>query len=269
VTAPGESPFEGRVVIVLGPVRSGTTWLVELLRAHPALSGLAWESTLFAGLWELWDNAHRLDGEGVSAYLGPDEAAAEVRRFCDGVFASGIDTASDIDTAADIDTASDIESAAAVWFVEKTPDNVNRLPLIAAVYPDAWYIHLLRDGRDVVRSQLMAPWGTDDAGEAAHNWAWAVRQVRRHQWRLARFREIAYEELLADPVPRTSELLEWMGLPVDAETVGRITERTEKQVARYGATDRIGAGKWRELDNKQLEMIERVAGDVLTDLGYV
>jgi sulfotransferase family protein len=250
MTTPASGGLAERVVIVLGPVRSGTTWLVELLRAHPRLSGLAWESTLFAGLWELWENAHRADGEGVAAYLTPDELAAELRGFCDGVFLAGISDPS------------------GQWFVEKTPDNVNRLPLIAALYPDAWYIHLVRDGRDVVRSQVTAPWGTDDAGEAAHNWAWGVRQVREHRWRLPRFREVRYEDLLAEPVTGATSLLEWMGLAVDPETATRIGERVAKEVARYGATDHIGAGKWRDLDPGQLEQIERVAGPLLAELGY-
>ena len=128
--APSESPFANRTVIVLGPVRSGTTWLVELLLAHPALAGLSWESTIFMALWDLWENAHRADGEGISAYLGPDEVAAALRGFCDRTF-----------------SVADGE-----WFVEKTPDNVNRIPLISAAYPDAWYVHLIRDGREVAAS---------------------------------------------------------------------------------------------------------------------
>ena len=95
-----------------------------------------------------------------------------------------------------------------------------------------------------------------------------MRQVSRHRWRLPRFREVRYEDLLADPVSRTTELLEWMGLPVDAGTADRIAASSTKAVARYGATDRIGAGKWQDLDAGQLAAIERVAGDLLADLGY-
>ena len=122
--APSESPFANRTVIVLGPVRSGTTWLVELLLAHPALAGLSWESTIFMALWDLWENAHRADGEGISAYLGPDEVAAALRGFCDRTF-----------------SVADGE-----WFVEKTPDNVNRIPLISAAYPLSWGVLQLGTG---------------------------------------------------------------------------------------------------------------------------
>lgn len=244
--APCESPFADRTVVLLGPVRSGTTWLVELLLAQPALGGLSWESTMFLGLWDLWENAHRADGEGIGAYLTPEEVAVALRRFCDATFSvAGTD-----------------------WFLEKTPDNVNRLPLIATAYPDAWYIHLIRDGRDVVRSQVAAPWGTNDPADAARNWVWAIRQVRRHRWRLDRYCEVRYEDLIDDPVGQTTALLEWMGLPVDSGVSSAIKERIGHEVARYGATDRVGAGKWTQMSNADLRRIHEVAGDLLAELGY-
>ncbi|MCU1450986.1 MAG: hypothetical protein JWP02_3156 [Acidimicrobiales bacterium] len=253
--APCDSPFADRTVIVLGSVRSGTTWLVELLLAHPDLAGLNWESTVFLGLWELWENAHRSDGEGIGAHLSPDEIAAALRTFCDRTFA----------VARDADDAEDGQG----WFVEKTPDNVNRLPLIAAAYPDAWFVHLVRDGRDVVRSQISAPWGTDDPADAARNWVWGVRQVERHRWRLDRFRELRYEDLVGDPVGETSALLEWLGLSIDAHVRRDLEERVGHHVARYGATDRVGPGKWRQMSAADLRRIDAVAGDLLSELGYL
>ena len=243
---PCESPFADRTVVLLGPVRSGTTWLVELLLAHRALGGLSWESTIFLALWDLWENAHRADGEGLGAYLSEDEIAAALRRFCDSLFSV----------------------ADAAWFIEKTPDNVNRVPLIATAYPDAWYIHLIRDGRDVVRSQVVAPWGTNDPADAARNWVWAIRQVRRHRWRLERYREVRYEDLVDDPVGQTTALLEWMGLPVDSDVAGAIKERIGHEMARYGATDQVGVGKWTQMSDADLRKIHEVAGDLLAELGY-
>jgi hypothetical protein len=250
---PCDSPFADRTVIVLGPVRSGTTWLVELLLAHPDLAGLSWESTIFLALSDLWENAHRSDGEGISAYLQPREVAAALRSFCDRTFS----------------VAGDETATGPRWFVEKTPDNVNRVPLIAATYPDAWYIHLVRDGRDVVRSQVVAPWGTDDPAEAARNWVWGVRQVHRHRWLLDRYQELRYEDLVADPVGETTALLEWMGLPVDAAVSTGIKERVTHEVARYGATDTIGPGKWTQMTPADLKRIHQVAGDLLSELGYL
>jgi len=246
-------PFADRTVFVLAPVRSGTTWLVELLLAHPALGAMAWESTIFMGLADLWENAHRSDGQGIGAHLDEPSFAAAVRTFCDATFAAGRTTGQD-------DGA---------WFVEKTPDNVNRVPMMAAVYPDAWYVHLVRDGRDVVRSQVRAPWGTNDPAEAARNWVWGVRQVQAHRWRLPRYIEVRYEDLCVDPVEVTARLLEWMGLGAGDEVRLAIKERAAREVARYGATDAVGSGKWTDLSAAQLRSIYDVAGDLLADLGYL
>lgn len=258
--APGPGRMAGGVmsvsagnVFVMAPVRSGTTWLVELLLAHPLLGAMTWESTLFAGLWDLWENFRRADGEGIGAHLDDDGFAMAVRTFCDRTFQSGRSVAGAEDG----------------WFVEKTPDNVNRLPLMAAVYPDAWYLHLLRDGRDVVRSQIRAPWGTDDAAEAARNWVWGVRQVRSQSWRLERFYELRYEALCADPVSETAELFGWMGLGADEEVFAAIKERVPREMARYGATDPVGPGKWSDLSAAELDAVYDVAGDLLAELGYL
>jgi hypothetical protein len=250
----GAAVFGDRVVIVLGQARSGTTWLVQLLAGHPDLAGLSWESTIFFGLWDLWENAHRADGHGISAYMTADDVARAMRAFCDRTFSV---------------TADGRDAARPLWFIEKTPDNVNRLPLIAATYPDARYIHLLRDGRDVARSQVVAPWGTDDPGEAARNWVWAVRQVQRQRWRLGAYREIRYEQLVEDPVAEATALLEWLGLPVDGDVTRLIEERVPEEVARYGATDRLGPGKWQQLSETQLAAVYEVAAPLLTELGYL
>ena len=250
---PGDSPFADRVVIVLGKARSGTTWLVQLLAAHPDFASLSWESTVFYGLIDLWESAHRSDGEGVCAYMHPDRLVGGMRSFCDRTFA----------------VTAEGHSAERPWFIEKTPDNVSRLPLVAAVYPDAWFIHLLRDGRDVARSQVVAPWGTDDAAEAANHWVKAVRQVQRHRWRLQRFREIRYEDLVADPVGEASALWRWMGIDVGDEAAQLIAERVPEEVARYGASDRIGPGKWTQMSADELAGVYRVAGGTLAELGYL
>src|SRR5207249_11212078 len=129
--------------------------------------------------------------------------------------------------------------------------------------PDAWYINLVRDGRDVARSHVRTGNWANNVGEAAHDWVWSIRAVERHRWRLRRFRRVRYEDLLADPDGRTGELLEWMGLPVDESAAHRIAERRSVEVARYGATEDVGSGKWRDLSAGELEQVEGVAGPLL------
>lgn len=250
-TPPCESPFADQVIVVLSSVRSGSTWLVELLGAHPAIGTTKGETWIFHGLLNIWLNLFD-PVEGPSSYMDRNDAIAALRRYCDELFATAIAR----------------QAPGASWFVEKTPGHAVRLPLMAMTHPDAWYINLIRDGRDVTRSVLRAPWGHDHAGGAAADWKRAVTDVLQNAWRMERFREIRYEDLLVDPVGGATDLLNWMGLDVDAEVEQRIKERVGIEVSRYSSTDPVGTGKWQELPPEALDEIYEVAGDLLVQLGY-
>jgi hypothetical protein len=246
------SPFADRTLFLLGCPRSGTSWAVRLLIAHPDIAGADAESLVFNALEDFWSNAHRTDGEGVGAYLGEEGVGLAQRMFCDGIFAA----------------CRNRFFPEANWFLEKTPDHVYRLPMLAATYPDGWFIHILRDGRDVARSLAKAPFGPDDAAGAAAMWVEAVRQVRMHSWRFERFIEIRYEDLVADPVGQTVNLFEWMGLEVDETVRAEISERASQAVSVYHPDEGVGAGKWAMLSPEDQAAVRVVAGELLAEVGY-
>jgi len=261
---PCASAFADANVFVLGTRRSGTTWLAELLLAHPDVAGaeatepvagqfVPQESVIFGGVSDLWVNASRADGEGMAAYLPPVEVAGALRAFCDRIFAAGRAR----------------HGPRARRFVEKSPDNNKRLPLMATTHPDAWYVHIVRDGRDVSRSLASVHFGPGNLAASAAEWVRDVRLVREHRWRLSRYREVRYEDLLADPVGQVGDLLRWVGLDVDAQVTRRLSERAAKEVARYGSNVPSGAGKWRLLGPAEGAAVLDVAGDLLAELGYL
>jgi hypothetical protein len=253
ITAPLEgSVFADRTIFVLGTVRSGTTWFEQLLGAHPEIAMVDLEAGIFHALWDLWINAHSVEGSGVGAYLTPGQIAAAARRFCDQMFAA----------------ARDRVAPQASWFAEKTPGHYYRLPMMAATHPDAWYIHIIRDGRDVTRSQLRSPVGRLLPADAAAHWSAGVRRVHEHRWQLARFQEIRYETLLSNPIGETTRLFEWMGLEVDAEVEARLEGKAKREVVRFKNTDPVGTGKWQDMNPDDLAKIYAEAGDLLVQLGY-
>jgi len=253
IPAPCESEFEGKTIIVLGTARSGTTWLLEQLRAHPAVAGVQAESLIFESITMLWNNAYRADGQGLSAYLSADEVTAALRRYCDQIFAA----------------TRDRHAPGATWFIEKTPSHVRRIPMLARLYPDAWFVSITRDGRDVARSLLLAPIGTHDRTLVGGNWVTALREMHMHSWRLQRLRDVRYEDLLRDPVGHITSLFEWMGLDVDESVIDSVERSSKKQVMRFGSKEEIGAGKWRSLDPAIMGPIEIAQHDLLAELGYL
>jgi hypothetical protein len=251
-STPRESVLEGRLVVVLGTIRSGTSWLVELLGSHPDVGITKGESWIFNSLVDLFLNAHA-SWDGPSALQDRAEVVVLMRRFCDDIFSAAMAR----------------QAPGASWFVEKTPGHTSRIPIMAATYPDAWYIHLVRDGRDVARSIMQTSWGHDSPGDAASAWVAGLRAVQEQSWRLPRFRELRYEELLVDPVGQVAGLLAWLGLDVDAAVEQQIKNAADTEVSRFSATDPVGTGKWRDLPADALAKIYEEAGDMLLELGYI
>lgn len=246
------SALAGRLVLIFGSPRSGTTWLTHLLLSHPGAGGQGHsESSLFVALQPFVGLLHRKE-DGPLAFVDEPTLIAALRRFCDELLSG------------------DLPAGAPVGrVVEKTPEHALLLPFINRIYPDAYYIHIVRDGRDVVRSAVEVEFGEPDVAVAARGWVHTLHAVERDARDLARFREVKYEELLADPVEGTSELLSWIGLDVDEDVKRELAERAGVRVSQYNTTGNVGAGKWRSLDDRQLAVIYRVAGETLIARGYV
>jgi Sulfotransferase family len=258
------SPFEGRVIFVLGSRRTGTTWLQELLLAHPAVVTVPTvevapgrldpsETVIMGALEAVWLNAHNANSEGLPAFLEQDEIIAVMRRFCDSLFARARDT----------------YNPGAEWFLEKSPSNIARLPLITSLYPDAWFIHVVRDGRDAVRSLMDTPMAPPTVADAAAEWVDVLDELQRYRHLLRRFRQVRYEAMLGDPVAAAADLFQWLGLKGSDDVLQAVEERSKRQVARFGATGPIGAGKWMELPAHERARVLDIAGDWLAELGYI
>ncbi|ETX03673.1 MAG: hypothetical protein ETSY2_32830 [Candidatus Entotheonella gemina] len=87
----------------------------------------------------------------------------------------------------------------AIRWGDKTPVNTFNLNDIQDVFPEALYIHLIRDGRDVISSYLeMGRYQTIEA--AANRWLLAVNKAKAFGQRFPeRYMEIKYEDFIIDP----------------------------------------------------------------------
>jgi len=236
-----------RTVLVVGCPRSGTTWLEQLLCAHPAMVAFpGGESRLFDGLHSVW-LAH-----GATGRTDPAVVIDACRRYSDAVLAR----------------AHECAGPHATHLVEKTPAHALMLDFIGRVQPDAFVIHLQRDGRDVARSLREFELGTPTLADGARGWSDTIAAVRRDAPRLRFFRGVRYEDLVADPVAGVSALMEWTGLPVDDAVASEIAARAGRRVSQFNTAGPVGPGKWRSLTDAELREIYAVAGDDLVALGY-
>jgi len=240
------------MIFNVGARRSGTYWLQRITCAHPAVAEVPSETYLFShGIAPLMERFHHDDPayEEVGQVFARREAViGGVRDLCDGVFGEFVQEGH-------------------THAAERTPWHVYHLPLIAEVYPDARFVHIIRDGRDAARSIVAQPWGPDNVKEAAEEWRSSVAAGLAAAAQLGdRLLEVRYEEALADSRSAISRIYAHHGLE------GGIDEALEAAGAKanIGRQDnRVGAGKWREgWGRRDLRDFERVAGDQLRELGY-
>lgn len=250
------SPLADRMVFVVGAQRSGTTWVQRALSAHPDVLVLPSETHLFSwGLSTLRDQAQGglVGSPSTGTWFMPAvEFHAAARAFADAAFGGYVSRV----------------KPDALRVVERSPTHVWHLGLIADVYPDAWVVHVLRDGRDVVRSQVSQDWGPSEIGPAAEMWASAVRAARAAAPSVPRYLEVRYEELLAEPA-RFADVFAFLGLPALDAAVSQATLESGRAVNVDPAHPEVAAGKWRaEWSQADLAAFEDAAGDALALAGY-
>jgi hypothetical protein len=224
-----DSPLRDRVIFIEGAPRSGTTWLVTLLATHPDIAGVGMESHLFDfGVDRLFDNFEHRDEyrHGLRRYVDRGELVDLARDLCDGVLLA---------------MRTHVSAGTTPGFVvEKTPiaDGIDGLDLErkAECYPDAWYIHIVRDREAVTKSLMRAPWMPDRSHAAcAGLWDRTVGHARAKLGDLPRYRELSYEELRADPAESCRTLLEWLGVAAGEDELERICVLSREQFSDLGA----------------------------------
>jgi hypothetical protein len=148
---------------------------------------------------------------------------------------------------------------------DKTPDYCHHLPLIRELFPDAQFLHVVRDGRDVAHSLLATGFGPKNTYEAALAWRSTLEEVGRFRDTIPAetFAEIRYEELVTDPVRTLGAVARFLGIANDEALMDAVTPNLRQQV-RAGSLL-----KWKQrLSWREVECFEAFAGDELTALGY-
>jgi hypothetical protein len=132
------------------------------------------------------------------------------------------------------------------------------------LWPEARYIHLLRDGRDVARSFIPMGWA-GNVYQAADHWlqterAWDQLEplLDERQWI-----EVRYEELLQDPKRVLRQICAFIGVEYDDAML------SYPQSTTYAPPDPRHAFQWKhKLTAKELGMVESKIGDMLVRRGY-
>jgi hypothetical protein len=155
----------------------------------------------------------------------------------------------------------------AILWGDQSPLYTFFLPTILSIFPNARFVHLLRDGRDVVASFIEKD-GIDTIDEAIYRWGQSIKRVRKAQKKIAsnRFLEIRYEDLVTKPeeelrristflnIEYTSRMLDYWKLDSTVESKAHSYHRNlEKPVFKSsigGWKKRLSAAQQRTVQNK-------------------
>jgi LPS sulfotransferase NodH len=165
---------------------------------------------------------------------------------------------------------------------DKTPMYMRHLDLLERLFPDAQYVHLIRDGRDAALSFLDMPEGT-----FTRTWAHPTTPARfACLWRKeitgaralgrdvgsSRYLEVRYEALVADPAATVAAICAWAELPFEQtmlEYVGEVDVSAKPHQQRLLAPPTKAVRSWREeMLPADVRAFEEIAGDLLAQLGY-
>ncbi len=177
---------------------------------------------------------------------------------------------------------------------DKTPLHSRYIDAIRRVIPEARFIHIIRDGRDValsLREMWFSP-GREMEIQAAHwrDWVVAAREAGRGQ---PDYLEVRYEALIREPESVIREICSLIDLDFQSEMLDyhrRTPERLQEHRARYRADGSLLISHERRLEQLRLTTrppdptrvlgwktamsdedrtrFEAIAGELLRDLGY-
>ncbi len=176
---------------------------------------------------------------------------------------------------------------------DKTPGYVKSMREIQGYLPEARFIHLIRDGRDVALSVLKQTWGPQSIEAAAEKWRSRVNRGRSQQPYLGYYMEVKFEDLVLDTERELRRICEFIDLPFDERMLGyhetaeqRLQEKAralprnhgeaqsaEKRLLSHAKTfeppnpEMIGTWKQR-MSPRDRAAYEALAGDLLAELGY-
>lgn len=271
--------LERRLVWMLGSPRTGSTWLTRLLETHPDVETVGEPhigihlAPFAPGLLSSRPLLYPRMQADRPNYFFNDEYAGVWRPLVRDLILERIGA----------------EAGGSEVIVVKEPHGSQAAGMILEALPGSRLLFLLRDGRDVVDSEVaaLAPdgWlgGEFDVQvprlklveHAARTWLLRTEIVESAYERHADADRhlLRYEDLLADTPARLAELFEWLGVSVDEQRIRRAVDELaferigDTGPGRFHRSARPGA--WREnLDAAERKLLGELLGAKLAALGY-
>lgn len=291
-------------VFVVGAGRSGTTLLTVLLDSHPQLA-VPGESGGFIFRFCLGRDSWNPHGDPVDdPALAQDAIAPAAEPYDRATLTELVGQLNhehrfrrwelsqpqliELAIASQVATRTDVirccyslyaKAQGKTRYADKTPDHVVHMHTLTALFPEARFAHLIRDGRDVALALKDTSWGAKDPADAARYWQQRVTAGAEAGRELgpSRYIELRYESLIADPEPEVQRLCTFASLEYDPVMLDHAAAaRRQLNMSPVADEDTSllrpitsGLRDWRQqMPAADVAAFEAVAGDTLARFGY-
>lgn len=264
---------EIRPVFIVGMNGSGTSMLADCLGQHPELFATYFETKLFPyfllnisrygdlnndeNFLELWKAVLRIPVMTQINGWVPLHVPDNWREFPRD-FASIIDA---------VFRSIALKHNKQRW-VEKTPQYIQHLELLSKSFPEAKFIHIVRDGRDCAAS-FHRRWRRSPE-YTIYRWKRVLQEGRLQSRNLGeRYFEITYENITTNPEKWLRQVCDFVDLPFDEVVLRSNQPQMEGVDKDPSGSIEPNIRKWKSyFDKKQIAALEEIAGGSLSAYGY-
>ncbi len=150
---------------------------------------------------------------------------------------------------------------------EKSPRNILNITLLAEAFPQAKFIHVIRDGRDCAAS-FHRRWNYQPE-RSVQRWKKIIRQGRQQGVQIGkdRYLEVFYEDITQKPEENIKKITDFLGIPFEKNIIvpSRVRKMTGSNATKISVNKRNYESYF---SPKQLNKLEKIGGKMLNDLGY-
>ncbi|GGX49620.1 sulfotransferase family protein [Saccharospirillum salsuginis] len=144
---------------------------------------------------------------------------------------------------------------------DKTPHYLGDVDILFTLFPDAKFVYIVRDGRDVALSLLQKNWGPNNVMRCAEYWARLNDKAETIDRIKARGNlwELSYEGLIEETESYIDRVYGFLDETIDKSTKNRLVQSVKGS----------NYNKWKtQMSPEQIRTFESVAGDTLIRFGY-
>lgn len=265
-------------VFIIGSRRSGTTWTLWLLSNHDSIVGVQHTNLIssFSNVNEWWldedpyhnsivtgnDNKNK---SNLKERISNENFYSHCRHLTDMVFSKAFEEKKDSHIV-----------------VESQPENIDNLDLLVKLYPDAYFLHVIRDPRSVFSSwkSIAKTWSSPDVFKTnpidfSKRWLQDITSGRSFSQKVKNYMEVKYEDLQNDGVSSLQDIYKWLGVDSDVERAKKSIDACEIKKLRKKANMPKGFFRkglhdgWKsELSSSDIKIVEYMLADLMGDLSY-